>query len=309
MTRMSRCFLMKSVIGCVALLATTLAHAQTKPLTVCMAEDNPPLSYQKSQMSGLDVRISKAIANEVQRPLKIIPFESELEAESTLAQEASALLSSGVCDLVSGYPLLENDLGEPARNLARVPDYPGAKRRNQRPWVKLKALVPTIAYHTAAWGIIVREESRVGMTLAAPGDARFGVVAGTMAGSLLMLYRNGKLRTQLVSLAQNEQPFKQLEDGKIDATLSSFDHFDAWRLNHPSTTLRRAAYVHPLRINIGFVLLPNVPDLLKAANTVIKRALADGKLQQWASQTGVSWTAPVNPQVRPPIGLGDLISD
>jgi ABC-type amino acid transport substrate-binding protein len=298
------------VLLAVATLALGVGRATAQALTVCMAEDNPPLSYEgKGERRGLDVRVAQAIAAELQRPLKIIPFESKYEAESSLAHEVNALLSSGVCELASGFPLLAGDLGPPTRPIARVPDYPGAKRPPQRPWVPLGTLVPSLAYHAAAWGLIVREVSRESATLAEPGDARIGVTTGTMTGSIVALYRNGRLQPQLVSLPQNQDALEQLDAGKFDATLSSLDQYDAWHLAHPASTLRRAAYVHPLRINIGFVARSDAPELLGAANRVISRSLADGELQLWTAASGTTWIAPVEPQVGAPIGLMDLVRE
>lgn len=291
-------------------LALCAAHASAQALTVCMAESNAPLSYEaKGEMQGLDLRVAQAIAAELQRPLKVIPFESKYETESSLSHEVNALLSSGVCELTSGYPLVANDLGPATRPTSRVPDHPGAKRRPQRPWVPLGTLAPSLAYHAVAWGLIVREASRESATLAEPGDARIGVVAGTMTGSIAMLYRNGKLRPQLVNLSQNQDALEQLEAGKIDATLSSLDRYDAWRLKHPATGVRRAAYVHPLRINVGFVARSDSPEVLAAANRVISRSLGDGELQRWAAAAGITWIAPAEPQVSSPISLMDLVRE
>lgn len=300
---------MKGALAAVA-LALCADHASAQALTVCMAESNPPLSYEaRGEMRGLDLRIAQAIAAELQRPLKVIPFESKYEAESSLAHEVNALLSSRVCELASGFPLLAGDLGPATRPTARVPDYPGAKRRPQRPWVPLGTLVPSLAYHAVAWGLIVREASRESATLAEPGDARIGVIAGTMTGSVVMLYRNGKLRSQLVNLSQNQDALEQLEAGKIDATLSSLDRYDAWRLEHATSGVRRAAYVHPLRINVGFVTRSDSPEILAAANRVISRALADGELQRWTAAAGTTWIAPEEPQVSSPISLMDLVRE
>lgn len=286
-------------------LAAGLAAAQ--PLAVCMAEDNAPLSYNRNgEARGLDLRLAQAVAAELQRPLKVVLFESKFESESSLAHEVNALLSSGVCELASGFPLLAGDIGPASRPTARVPDYPGAKRRPQRPWVPLGTLAPSLAYHAVAWGLLVREASRESATLAEPGDARIGVVAGTMTGSVAMLYHHGKLRSQLVYLSQNEDALEQLEAGKIDATLSSLDRYDAWRLDHPASVVRRAAYVHPSRINIGFVALAESTDVLAAADRVISRSLGGDELQRWAAAEGATWMAPSEPQVRMQIGLMDL---
>lgn len=299
-----------SVLLAAAGLALVAGHSTAQPLTVCMAENNAPLSYEgKGEIRGLDLRIAQAIAAELQRPLKVIPFESEYETGSSLAHEVNALLSSGVCELTSGFPLLAGDLGPATRPTARVPDYPGAKRRPQRPWVPLGALAPSLAYHAVAWGLIVREASRESATLAEPGDARIGVMAGTMTGSVVMLYRNGKLRPQLVNLSQNQDALEQLDAGKIDATLSSLDRYDAWRLEHPTSVVRRAAYVHPLRINVGFVGRSDSQEVLAAANRVISRSLADGELQRWAAASGATWMAPSEPQISAPIGLMDLVRE
>lgn len=50
-------------------------------------------------------------------------------------------------------------------------------------------------------------------------------------------------------------------------------------------------------------------QLLEAANRVIARALADGDLQRWSAASGMSWIAPVDPQVGRPIGLPDLLAE
>jgi ABC-type amino acid transport substrate-binding protein len=288
-----------------ASLCACPASAQT--FTVCMAENNPPLSYRAGDESrGLDVRVAGAIAAELQRKLRIVPFESKYEQDSTLSQEVNALLSSGVCDMASGFALLAGDLGAPARPTARVPDYPGAKRPPQRPWVPLGTLVASRPYHTMAMALVVRDPARQSATLANPGDARIGVVTGTLAGTAVSLYRNGKLRPQIVSLAQNQNLLEQLEAERFDAALVALDRLDAWRLAHPATPLRRAAYTHPLRINIGFVALRDSADLVAAADRVIERATASGELQRWSEETGTTWVVPAEPAVAAAIGLADL---
>ena len=301
---------LRAVVAALLCRAACGAPAAPPPLTVCLAENNPPLSYRAGEeMRGLDRRIAEAVAAELGRPLELVPFESKHEAESTLSHEVNALLSSGVCELASGFPLLASDLGAPSRPTARVPDHPGAQRRPLRPWVPLGTLVPSRAYHAVALALLVRDPARERATLAEPGDARIGVTAGTLAGTAVTLFRNGRLRPQLVSLSQNQDALEQLEAGAFDATLASLDRYDAWRLAHPTSALRRAAYVHPLRINIGFVVRSEATQVLEATNRVIESRLADGELARWSAATGTSWTAPVDPQVGPPIGLAELLDN
>ena len=114
------------------------------PLAVCMSEDNAPLSMaRKGKLSGFDVAMAEAVAQELGRPLKLVPFESELESDANFAIEVNALLSAGVCDLVSGFPLLSADLAKPVRTSAKTPDFPGAKRPPERPLIPLGKLVAT----------------------------------------------------------------------------------------------------------------------------------------------------------------------
>ena len=283
------------------------------PLTVCVAENNPPLSYSVGgELRGLDVRIAAAIAAELRRPLKLVPFESKLEGESTLAHEVNAMLSSGVCEIASGYPLLASDLGAPTRPTARVPDHPGAKRAPQREWVPLGTLVASRAYHAVALGLLVRDALDANATLAdlaARREARIGVIAGTMAGTALTLWRDGRLRPQLVSLSKTQDALEELDAGRIDATLASLDRFDAWRLVHTSSAVRRAAYLHPLRINIGFVTVARVESaaVLAAVDRVMTAAAASGQLQRWSEAAGTTWVPLAEPNVGGAIGLPDLV--
>lgn len=301
----------RAALAVAVFIAGECAYAADAPtLTVCMAESNPPLSYRVGGESrGLDVRVAETIAAELHRSLKVVPFESKYEHESTLSQEVNALLSSGVCEMASGFALLAGDLGPPGRPTARVPDYPGAKRPPQRPWVPLGTLVATRPYHAMAMALVVRDPARQSATLADLGDARIGVVSGTLAGTAVSLYRNGKLRSQIVSLAQNENVLQELEAGRFEATLVALDRLDAWRLSHPASTLRRAAYTHPLRINMGFVALADQGEIVAAADRAIARATANGDLQRWCEETGTTWVAPAEPAVAANIGLADLMRE
>jgi ABC-type amino acid transport substrate-binding protein len=296
--------------GLAAGAGAAAAQAAGEALRVCVAENNPPLSYEvKDELRGLDVRVAQAIADAQQRPLKLVPFESKYEADSTLSQEVNALLSSRVCDMASGFALMTTDLGAPARPTARVPDHPGAPPPPKRPWVPLGTLAPSKAYHTMAMTLVVRDPARAQATLAEPGDARIGVVGGTMSGTAVSIYRNGKWRSQLVSLRQDQDALAELEAGRIDMTLTPLDRLDAWRLAHAGTPLRRTAYLHPLRINIGFVGLAENAALLAAANDVIDRARASGDLARWTAEAGATWVPPADPEVAGPIGLPDLMRD
>jgi ABC-type amino acid transport substrate-binding protein len=299
----------------VALVWLCAAHgvvAQVPPLIVCVAQDNEPLSYLRDgKPRGLDVRIAQAIADELGRPLRIVPFETEYERESTLAREVNALLSSQVCELASGFPLLREDLEVVPGPTARTPDYPGAKRRRERPFIALQPLAASRAYQGMALVAIVRRDAaRPVARLSDLGGLRIANTAGTLSSALLMMYRNGMLRRDLVSLPQRgESSFELMQAGRIDAALMPAGLYDAWRLEHPDSVVVLTDYRRPLGINIGFVAAAQGADALQAANRVIERAIERGDLAAWAKAENVSWMRPTQPDVSRAPALHELASD
>ncbi len=295
----------------IALVAASASFAQTS-LTVCVAEDNEPLSYvRQRQPRGFDVRIAQAIAAELGRPLKIVPFESELEKESTLLREVSALLSANVCELASGFPLLRDDIGTSPGTPARTPDYPGAKRFRERAFVPLQPLAASRGYQGMVLvAVLRREAARSVERLSDLKGLRIGNVAGTLSSALLMMYRNGTLRGDLVSLPQGgASVFELMAADKLDAGVVAAGLYDAWRLEHPDSTLVLTQYRRPLGINLGFVAAPQGADALQAANRVIERALDKGDLAAWAQAEGVSWMRPTAPDVSRAPALHQLAAD
>jgi ABC-type amino acid transport substrate-binding protein len=287
------------------------AAAQNPPLTVCIADDNQPLSYMhKGQPRGFDVRIAQAIAAEMGRPLKIVPFETEYERESTLAREVDALLSSDVCELTSGFPLLREDFAAPI-GVARTPDYPGARRFRERPFIALQQLSPSRPYQGMALLVVLRPDvARKVERLSDLKGLRIGNVAGTLSSALLVMYRHGLLKNDLISLPQRgETVFDLLRAGKLDAGLVAAGLYDAWKMEHPETPFVLTEYRRPLGINLGFVAVGRGADALRAANRVIERALAQGDLAKWAAEEGVSWMKPTEPDVSRAPALHELAAD
>ena len=86
----------------IAALGWMVATALAAPtLTVCMADDNAPLSHLvtvkgQAQVRGLDQRIAAAVASDLGRALVVLPFDTSYEKESPLGHEVNALLSSGL---------------------------------------------------------------------------------------------------------------------------------------------------------------------------------------------------------------------
>lgn len=294
---------------------TPTQAADLVPLKVCISEDNAPLSSMAKGpesvqgMQGLDVRVAQAIAADLGRELKLVPFESKYEQETSLAHEVNAMLSSGVCELASGYALLKPELGAPTRPTARVPDHPGAPRPPLRKWIPLGTLAGSQAYHSAALGAVVRKDGKPVAQLTDFSGMRVGAVVGTLEGTVLSLYRSGFLKPTVVSVSRGKEVLDLLEAGDLDASLVPLDRFDAWRMKNPNHQLRRESYVHPLRINIGFVARTDTPDVLAATDRVINAARASGELQRWTASVGATWTEPSTPNIGQPIGLADLVRE
>lgn len=299
-------------LAAVCLLCACHAFAQdpaAQPLKVCMAENNAPFSARlRGGMSGFDVEMTRALAKSLGRLLEIIPFESKLENESTLTQEVNAMLSSGVCELVSGFPLIAEDLGAPTRPVARVPDHPGARNPPRlRPWITLQPLTASDAYQAVVMTLAVKKQDYAQLTLAEPQDARFGAITGTLGGAALMLYRGGRLRPQIVSLSRTEDLLQQIEDGRIDAALVAYDRLDLWKQKHPDSPLRSTGYVYPLRINLGYVALSSSGGLLEQTNAFLREAVRQGWPALWARSTGLTYIAPQPPFVAPGPRVTDLM--
>jgi ABC-type amino acid transport substrate-binding protein len=301
----------RAALALLLTLVAGVAAAQAPPLTVCIAEGNEPLSYlRKGQPKGLDVRVAQAIAADAGRELRIIAFETEFERESTLAREVNALLSSGVCELASGFPLLREDLAVPTGS-ARTPDYPGAKRRRERPFIALQQISASRPYQGMALVVVLRREAtRKVDRLSDLKGLRIGNVAGTLSSGLLLMYRHGLLKGDLVSMPQRgESVFELLQAGKLDAGLVAAGLYDAWKLEHPESTFVLTEYRRPLGINLGFVAVPQGAEALRAANRVIERALGNGELAKWAAEEGVSWLKPTTPDVSRAPSLIELAQD
>ena len=170
-------------------------------------------------------------------------------------------MSSGRCEAASGFPLLTVDLGPPSRATARTPDYPGAKRKRDRPFVPLGPLAASRAYLAATLGAVQRADAAAAplASLADLGARRLAVVSGTLARSTAMTWRQGALRWQRVSLGQREDPLAQLArtegSPRFDAVFMPLALFDGWRLQHPGNPLLDAAAALALAVNSAACLL------------------------------------------------------
>lgn len=295
--------------GFALVLSAVCALVNAEPLTVCMAEDHPPFSMaRKGQVTGFDVKLAEAVARELGRELKLMPFEPELEKETMLTHEVNAMLSAGLCDLASGFPLLASDLGPPTRERFKTPDHPGARPPRERPWITLGTLVPSQPYQGTALVIVQRAGAPAASSLGDLKGRKVAAVAGTLEGTLVAMYGGGALAKDMVSLGQREDVWAALEGGRVDALMVPSAAFDTYRARKPGTTLQ-AGPARPLGINLGWVALSSKAELLEAVNRVVARASASGDLQGWAREAGLSWQPPSLPAVTGTLSLAGLLRD
>lgn len=287
------------------------ATSASPALTVCVSEDNAPLStLRRGQVEGFDVLVARAVAAELGRELRLVPFEPEIEKESLLTHEVNALLSAGVCDLASGFPLLKSDLGAPTRERFKTADHPGAKRKRDRPYITLGTLVPSQPYLGSALQVVQRSGLPPAQTLAGLRGQKVAAVAGTLEGTLVAMHGGGALSGQMVSLGQREDLWAALQQGRIDAALVPSTTVDAWRRRHAQggTLPLQLGTPRALGVNFGFVALAPRQDLLDAVNRVVTRSRASGELQRWATESGLSWQAPTEPAVVDSLKLDDWLA-
>jgi ABC-type amino acid transport substrate-binding protein len=290
----------------ISLMGAALAQVTDKvALSVCMGEDNAPLSMaRKGKLSGFDVKMAEAVAQELGRPLRLVPFESELEQDANFAVEVNALLSAGICDLVSGFPLLAGDLGQPTRLKAKPPDYPGAKRPRDRADVVLGNVIASQPYQGMALQLVQRLDAPMANGLGELRGQKIGAVAGTLEGTLIATYQGGALLPGMVSMGKLDDRWDALESGKVDTMLMPSTAWDVYRQRAGSQLRLRAAPPQSLGINLGWVALAGKSELIEAVNRVAAR---EGLLQQWAQEAGLQRLTPTEPAVVRELSLAALL--
>lgn len=297
--------------GAWAQAQTTAPAAPVLPLTVCVSEDNAPFSFvRKGQVGGFDVALAGAVARELGRELRLVPFDPEVEKESMLTHEVNALLSAGVCDLASGFPLLKSDLGAPTRSRFKTADHPGAARKRDRPFVELGTLIHSQPYQGTALVVVQRSGLPPAQGLGGLKGRRVAAVAGTLEGTLIAMYGGGALRDSMVTMGQREDLWAAMKDGRIDAMLLPTAAVDAQRQRGGGAAADiQLGTPRPLGINLGFVALAPQAGLIAVVDRVIARSLVSGELQRWASEAGLSFVPATAPAVASTLDLAALLAD
>ena len=287
------------------------ALAET-PLRVCLQADDPPMSSRHTDPpAGFDVALTGLIAERLGRPLEIQWFITRDDPDSNPVTEANALLSNEHCALIAGYPLVADKLGRPRAATGKLPPFDGAKPEDRRRWISLGELIATRAYRfdgvTVALAPTAAEHSV--HRLADLAGLKLGVEIHGLPDLIAMTYRQGELAGEVVHFDRSPALFAQLESGKIDAALVDQREFDAWRLAHPGTRVVPTTYWHSIGFNIGYVGLSTDAALIEQVNTVLAELLTQGKLDEIARASGMTYLPPRTPDVSPGVALSALSGD
>jgi ABC-type amino acid transport substrate-binding protein len=303
---------LKTALAATAFLLMTWNSAARAEgaLRVCLNEDIPIYSVHRGKDdSGFDLAVAKALAGRLGRTLTVQWFESKLDEGTSTALEANALLSDGLCELVGGYPLIKDSLGTPGAETSKLPGHEGGKPSDRRRRVTLGTLVATRAYHYAPLTVVLsaKAASKKITQLADLDGIKLGVEGGTLADAILMTFGNGRLVDQITHLVPGRNELlPQLEKGEFDATLIELRRFDAYRVEHPNTTLRVTGYYHRIGFNMGFVGLSTEADLIQQVDAAIGNMLQKGEFRALAEAAGMTYLPPRQPEILESVTLVDL---
>lgn len=301
---------MKTVVT--ALVACLLAGAASaaEPVTVCLNKDNPPFSSLKDgKESGFDVAVARAVAQQLDRPLEIKWYQKERRSRGPVSLKTSVLVTSGVCQLVGGFPLVQSSLERPSGNdETTLPPVDGLpEERRQKP-VKAAHLTGGAAYHFA--GVTPVLGPKVQGEVKALEDLRpyrIGNRPASIGDLIAMAYKQGMLLKNVSHVDVQDDPFAAMVRGDFDATLVEAHKFDMFRAENPQTTLRASGLMLPVGFNIGFVTTDQHAALLKAVDAAVAELIRKGAVADAAQQSALSWSAPQEPSVRTGLGLENFV--
>jgi ABC-type amino acid transport substrate-binding protein len=288
----------RALAAVLGLIAAAPSSAGASPaLQVCLDEDSAPLSWHGAAGDGgFDLEVARALAQRLDRELRVHWFRGAGEEGFPLPLQINALLAQGACELAGGYPLTRDALAAP-----RVPDVFLALPSGERTPVRLGELRHTRPYHALALALLLAPRVE-------------GVHAlHDLAGRSLLVERESlaeaigaahapRLRASLKRIwPEGDALFEALERGEADAALIERQRFDAYRTRTPRTPLRPSDYVHPLAINAGLAGLERDVALLDAADRALGELLASGAIAHIARREQLTYHPPVEPEILPPL--------
>lgn len=288
--------LRRGLLGALALLAGP-AFGMGQGLKVCLESGTPPLSSEAR--GGIDLAVARQVADWLGRPLEIVWYEVEDDADASPAAQVNGLLSAGVCQLAGGYPLVSDGLRVPLTDKYPVV-LPGGTRR----FVTLGTPIHTAPYRSVDFRLVLAAGKRAVSSLDDVRGLRLLAEQNSLADNLLLAHGGGVLRPDVVHVPMLQAGvLAALEKGDGDAALVEGPQFDAYKQAHPGSALRDSGYRHPMQVNVGFVALDTQRGMVDLFNEAIADLLAEGDIEAEFARQGYRFQKPVEPVVLPPLTL------
>ena len=289
--------LLRGMVLAAVVVVAGPAFGMGQGLKVCLESGAAPLSSEAHE--GVDLAVTRLVADWLGRPVEIVWYEGEDDADASPAAQVNGLLSAGLCQVAAGFPLVSDALRVPAPSAP----YPLVLPDHSRRFVKLGTLMHSAPYRTLDYRLILGKSA--GRSAVASLDAVTGlrVLAeqNSLADNLLLAHGGGVLREYIVHVPLPTGALAALDKGEGDAALVEGPQFDAWRAAHPDSALRDSGYRHPLRVNVGFVALDVRRGLLELFDEALADLLESGDVAAAFKRLGYRYEKPVEPVVLPPL--------
>jgi ABC-type amino acid transport substrate-binding protein len=264
-------------------------------LRVCLEAKSAPFSVATGRSHGLDYEIAELVAEALGRTLAVHWFDASEEEELSLPLQVNGLLSRARCDLVAGYPLIQDGLGEAAIAELRFSEPGGRPIR-----VRLSTLRASLPYLSLPLTLISAGEGVAISRLEDVVGLRLAVERESLASAIAMAYGGARLQDQILRVSfEDDAIFQALEAGTADVAFIEQHRFEIYRTRVPNTRLRESHYRHGLAVNTGFVGI--APPLLEEVNRALRPLIATGRIAEAVEDHGLGYSPPVKPAILPPI--------
>jgi hypothetical protein len=283
-----------TVVMIASLSAVAGSASAQQPLTVCLEEDSPPYSYSFGKREGgFDFDLAHRLGKHLERDVRILWYEFEVEEDEIITLQGNALLSAGLCDLLGGYPLLDAWLAPPAQPLSKLPDYEGKSKLDRKRMVELAPLSVTRPYLASRLGIIAHP--RAGGVISSIDDlkgVRTAAEFKSLGALILWQHNGGEFIDDLVTVRVKDGLFKSMDANVADATIAEVHRFERYRFQHAETKLKWTGYTHPEAYNFAFAALAASKELLGDVDQALAKMAADGTLATIGERNAITYFQP-----------------
>lgn len=286
-------------------------------LTVCLPRNGGVISGRRlTGGSGFDYRVSTAIAEHLGLPLNIVWIENDLDEESSPVRETYAMLAYRLCDAIPGHPRYEGAVGPSDYDRASLPRWLGMPREidpdtnllkdSLAGFVDVEPVAVTSGYMRTQIGLVYRDETPEPGGLDDLQSRRLALQQGTLSGAIATLQIAPVDRALLKMMNPGAGFLWEVESQKLSLAIVDVPAFDAHLKANPSTPLRLAAWRHRIGMDIGIAVLAENTALAQALDAAISELLASGQLPFFAEEEGMTYSAPVSPDIAPRFTLETL---